>query len=673
MHIQQLNKIVFLFLIFFATFYEAKAQVVPKENFPLDPSFDRRRITGQDTTQQKLEHRDPNADSITISYHYFDSGRTYKMDTSIKDFYKFFPVPYYYVDLGNFGNAAKSLIFSPYMQPGFDVGFHSYDIYNFTTTNTRFFSTTRPFTQLGYMLGSKSEQMINILHTQNRKSNINFTFEYRMINAPGAFKNQNTNHNNLRINLAMQSDNKRYGNEIIFISNKIRSSENGGIQSKDDLTGLSFNDPFGVKVRLGNAYTSSRNFFSTTINTGTLYDNNVILLRQHFDFGQKDSLVTDSITIKLYHPRLRLQHTVSYSNSNYVFQDILPVDELYENYYNYLPPGKVYFRDKWEMLENRADVISYPQKNNMAQFLKLGAGYEMIAGGYYPYLKKYNNIYVAAEYRNRTRNKKWDLAASGKFYSAGNYAGDYEAALNLERVLNNQTGSLLLGFENVNRSASSIFSPQVTSFPVFPDKNFKKQNLTKAFTSLNFRNLGLALQGEYYIITNYIYFDDFYQAKQQASLFNVLHVGAEKKLKLAKHINWYIEAHLQKATGSPPVNLPLFISRNRLAFEGNFFKNLYLSTGLEVEYYSPYHADNYSPFNGQFFVQDSISTSGNLPKLNAYLNFRIKSFKGFLRLENINSVNPADKFNFTRYNFGAPYYPQRPIWFRFGIWWNFVN
>ncbi len=672
MHSRITANIVFVFLFVFASLSRAEAQVVPDTDLRPPRTFDSRRIT-QDTTQKQLEHRDPYADSITISYHYFDSGRSYKMDTSINDFYSRFPVPYYYVDLGNFGNAARPLIFSPFMKAGFDAGFHSYDIYQFTTANTRFFNTTRPFTQLGYMLGSKSEQMINVLHTQNRKSNVNFAFEYRMINAPGAFKNQNTSHNNLRINLAMQSGNKRYGNEIIYISNKIRSSENGGIQNTDNLTGLSFNDPFGIPVRLGNTSSFSRNFLSTNINTGTLYDNSTVLLRQRFDFGQKDSLVTDSVTIKLFYPRLRFQHTIRYTSSNYVFQDILPVDELYETYYNFLPPGQVYFRDKWETLENRVDVISYPQKNNPAQFLKLGAGYEMIAGGYYPYLKKYNNVYLAAEYRNRTRNKKWDLAASGKLYSAGNYAGDYEAALSLERVLNNESGSLLLGFNNVNRSASAIFSPQVTSFPVFPDQNFKKQNITKAFASMSFPKISAALNGEYYIITNYIYFDDFYGAKQQSSLFNVLHVEGDKKLPLSRHINWYVEAHLQKATGNPPINLPLFITRNRLAFEGNFFKNLYLSTGLELEYYSPYDADNYSPFNGQFYVQDSISTAGNLPRINLYLNFRIKTFKGYLRLENINSVNPEDKFNFTRYNFSAPFYPQRPLWFRFGIWWNFVN
>src|SRR5215216_105754 len=138
------------------------------------------RQTKQDTAVEQLKHRDPLADSITISYHYFDSSRAHRLDSSINDFFTRSPVPYYYRDIGNFGNAAKSFLFTPYMKPGWDAGFHSYDIYYFTVENTRQFTTTRPYTELAYLLGSKSEQMINLMHTQNRKSNINFGFEYRL-------------------------------------------------------------------------------------------------------------------------------------------------------------------------------------------------------------------------------------------------------------------------------------------------------------------------------------------------------------------------------------------------------------------------------------------------------------------------------------------------------------
>jgi hypothetical protein len=102
------------------------------------------------------------------------------------------------------------------------LGFHAYDAYKYTVEGTKLFTTTRPYTELAYLLGSKAEQMVDVMHTQNRNSNLNFSFNYRLINAPGAFKNQNTNHNNLRITLGYTGKMKRYSNTFIYIFNKIQ-------------------------------------------------------------------------------------------------------------------------------------------------------------------------------------------------------------------------------------------------------------------------------------------------------------------------------------------------------------------------------------------------------------------------------------------------------------------
>lgn len=648
---------------------DAPRQRVDNRGRPINPSR-------KDSASDKLQHRDAYADSITISYHYFDSTKTYKLDSSITDFYTRYPLSHNYTDLGNFGNAAKSLIFSPYMKPGFDVGFHAYDGYKFNVENTKLFTTTRPYTELAYMLGSKSEQMIDLMHTQNRSSNLNFSFGFRLINAPGAFKNQNTNHSNIRVAVGYTGKSKRYNNTFIFITNKLQSSENGGIQYDTSLVSKeTFSDPFDIPTRLGVASQFSRNPFSVKITTGNLYTQNILLFRQQYDLGQKDSLVTDSVTYKLFYPRIRFQHTIDFRRENYVFQDFEPVDSLYLKYYNFgLINDTVFFRDQWSKLTNEFAVISFPEKNNQNQFLKLGAGYEMIAGGYYPYKTKYNNIYFTGEYRNRTRNKKWDVVLSGRLYSTGQYAGDYEVYASLERLLANNKGNLLFGFQNVNRSQSVIFSGSNTSFPIITDgQNFNKENVSKAFATINFSKLDLSLVGNYYIVSNYLYMDDFYRPKQESSLFNVLHIGAQKKIQLTKHWFWYIEAHFQQTAGNPPVNVPTILTRNRFAFEGNFFKNLFLSTGFDVRYYTAYNPDDYSPFSGQFVFQEAFSTASNRPVVDAYLNFRIKSFKCFIRAENLNSVNFSDGFKFTKNNFSAPHYPQRPFWFRLGIWWNFVN
>ena len=79
-----------------------------------------------------------------------------------------FPQPYSYHHLGNYGTAAQSLLFNPLMKAGFDAGFHQFDIYKFTLENTKFYQTTRPYTELAYMLGSKAEQLIDLKHILNQ-------------------------------------------------------------------------------------------------------------------------------------------------------------------------------------------------------------------------------------------------------------------------------------------------------------------------------------------------------------------------------------------------------------------------------------------------------------------------------------------------------------------------
>ncbi len=179
--------------------------------------------------------------------------------------------------------------------------------------------------------------------------------------------------------------------------------------------------------------------------------------------------------------------------------------------------------------------------------------------------------------------------------------------------------------------------------------------------------------GEYYLISNYTYFDSFFTAKQEGTLFNVLHVSAKKKLKLSKVLNLYSEIHLQKTAGNPPIHIPLIFTSNRISFEGVYYKNMLYAIGLELRYHTPYKADNYSPFTGQFFYQDNYTIS-NRPEVNAFFDFRIKTFKAFVRAENLNTIGTnTGKIGLNKNNLTAQYYPQQGFWFRLSIWWTFIN
>ncbi len=625
--------------------------------------------------QDSLQKRDRYADSITIFYRFYDSTRTRTFDSALNDFSTRFPKGYTFENLGNLGSAARPLLFSPILHAGFDAGFHQFDVYKYTIENTKFFQTTRPYSELGYLLASKSEQLIDFVHTQNKGSNFNFSIEYRFINSPGLYRTQNASHNNFRFTTHYQTKNKVYECFFIFLSNKHASSENGGLVDKSKLDSLALNNPYELNTRLGSPTLFNRNPFNTTVNTGNIYKENTFLFRHQYDFGQKDSLVTDSIVYHYFYPRFRLQHTLQYSTNEYLFLDNATDSAAYLDYFNYSvtpPPDTITFKDRWKRVSNELSIISFPDKNNQSQYAKLGAivnNWQLNTSSYVS--SSFSNLAAIGEYRNRTRNKKWDMIANGQLYLLGSNAGDYQAYISLKRELSKRIGTLQIGFQNVNRTPSFIYS-SFTAFPNSPHPTFAKENSTHLFGVYNNPLAAVTLAADYYLVNNYAYSDSFFSVKQNSSLFNLLHIYGMKTINLSKHWRYYAELHLQQATGNAPINVPQIISRHRFAFEGDFYTNLSVSTGVEMSYASNYKSPNYSPITGQFFYQEGF-TLKNRPDVNLFFHFRIKSFKAYARLENLNTIEFKNGITFTHYNYKLADYPGIGQWIRVGIWWSFVN
>jgi len=619
-------------------------------------------------------HRDDKKDSIAITYRYLDSIRNIPFDSSINDFDKYFSVPSSYMYLGNNGAAAYPLIYRPFAKPGWDAGFHAFDIYRYTLEETKFYKTNRPFSQLGYQLASGKEQMIKALHTQNPRPNLGFGFDYRLISAPGFFVTQNTNHKSYRLFGNYQGRRKRYAAFLTVLGNTIKNSENGGIISDSSLKNPNYKKRFSVPVNLGSAANYEPNPFQSSVTTGNIYKDFTVFIRQTYDIGKKDSIaINDSTTEYLFYPRLRAQHSFTYSTYNYLFRDDQADSAIYHNWYDTIPAfGKDSFfvRDKWSVMRNDLTLLTFPDTKNSGQFLSAGVTMENIKGELRTGTRNFYNFIIHGEYRNKTRNKLWDVLAKGEFYVTGLNNGDYSIFATISRRLNSKLGDISLYFKNVNRSPSFIFD-NASNFNFNNNPGLtKKENIISFGADANnpFINIGF----KNHLVTNLAYFSDYYRTAQSSKVINLLQVYASKKIKLTRRWNLYADVTVQQTDGSAPIKVPLLFTRNRLAYEGIFFKNLVLSTGLEVRYFTPFEAYNYSPVMGQFMPQDTFKLK-NLPDIAAFFHFRIKSFVAFIRAENLNTVNFTNGFGFTNNNFAAPHYPTQGFMLRFGIQWGFVN
>ncbi|MEX1202527.1 MAG: putative porin [Ferruginibacter sp.] len=665
-------------LFFISLFFTGTVKSQEPTAIPLDPS----RLGGElrdikqkkDTGNTGFQQRDDLKDSITISYRLLDALKRYTIDSSINNIDVFFPIPMSYLYMGNNGAAATSLMYKPFAKAGWDAGLHAFDIYKFTLEETKFYKTTRPFSLLGYQLASGQEQMVLAQHTQNIKPNFNAGFDYRLINTPGFFVNQNNNHNSVRFFANYQSKKKRYNNFFVLLSNNIRSAENGGIQNDSSILDPNSKDRFSIDVNLGNQSQYSPNPFSTNIITGNIYRNSGIYLQQSYDLGKKDSVaINDSTTEYLFYPKLRIQHAFTYNNHQYTFRDQIAVPGIYKDWYNISFVGAtdtIVAAEKWRFMENDFSLISFPDPKNAAQFIKAGVSLQNINGTTSSGELNFYNVRLHGEYRNRTRNRKWEMLLKGEFYLNGFNTGDYNISASINRFINKKLGDVRLFFNNTNRTPSFIFDSR-SSFNLGNNNNsFNKENIisfgataTNPLVNLSFSN---------HLIANHSYFFNRYQTIQSSKLINILQLSASKKMALSKKWFLYADATLQQTDASAPIRVPLLYTRARLAYEGQLFKNLSLSTGLEVRYFTPYKAYAYSPLVGQFVTQDTF-TLRNLPDIHAFLHFRIKSFSGFLRFENLNTISFKNGFGFVNNNFAAPLIPTQGLIFRFGVRWWFVN
>jgi hypothetical protein len=632
------------------------------------------RMSGTATAGDSLQKRDKNADSITIFYKLYNNNEIKQNDSSINDFYKRFPLPYTYYNLGNTGTASNSYLFSPVWKAGFDAGFHQYEIYNYTLAATPFYQTTRPYTELVYLLGGKGEQLVELKHTQNKKQQLNFSFDYRFSNSPGNVKNQQANFSNMRITAHFQSKRKRYESFWVMLKNKTASSENGGLVNAARLDSLALNNPYELETRLGVSSAAFRNPFNTNISTGSIYQDNTLVWKQTYDLGQKDSVVKDTVTTYLFYPRLRFQNEIKYQQQSFLFQDASPHAYNYTTYFNY--PNSIVdntkFKDQWNILSNEFSLISYPQKNNSNQFLQVGAGLSNQTGSFLT-RKDWSaqDSYGFGAYKNKTKNQVWDIDLYGQLYLVGYHAGDYITKASLTSLLNKKGNYVQLAFNNVNRTPSTN-AMGITDFPIIGLNNIKKENHLQLMAATGNIKKAWKASFTYQLINNYQYYSTGYTAAVYQGTIHYINAQLANQFKLSTHWNWYNEVHLQLVDAASPLRVPTILTRQRIAFEGVFYKNLNMSTGLEFIYHTNYKANFYMPFTGQFYQQNEYTLS-NRPMVNAFYHMTIKRLKAYIRVENLNTLLPTNNTLGNHYNFTAKNYPGTGIWVRVGIWWHFIN
>lgn len=634
-------------------------------------------VPGTPTTLMNAPQRDTTNKTNTsdwvdfkarIYYRSIYSTRQQKPDTNIHHFHRRPFTQPWYINTGNTGSPAKNLLFTTERRTGPTLGYHSFDVYRYNIDSLRYYNTNRAYSDFSYQLGSKAEQVVKILHTQNISPRWNFGVEYRKINSPGFYKAQRVSSDNANLTTNYTGKNQRYQLFGAITYNKEQNDENGGIVSDSFLTDAAFRDRKTVPVRFSNdGYSDHRSAVTT------LQRDFSILLYHHYTLGKYDTLYSEDssqYSVKL-RPRFRITHRFLLSSEKYQYKDLRPDSLRYTDFFQkqFASGDSVFMAQKWFRLDNSFMLNGFMGKAEKQLSFSAGIGIRTdkfttaydIGGNSNSFL---SNYLIASIGKEAATIKQWNYSADAKFFFTGDAAGNFVVNANIGKGISDKIGSLQIGFKQELNNAPynyTIYQNQYTKVT----NSFNKESVTTLYGIVSNEPLQLNLAVKNYLIANYFYLNELQQFAQSADAFNITQVSLNKVFRLGSFVLDNELAYQQK-TGNAPVNIPALMGRHQLSFEKGIFKNaLKIATGIDVRYHTNYQPSAYSPFFNRYYYQSTYSVS-NTPEVALFFNFKIKNFRSYIMGDQLQQL-------FARNTIYAPGYAAPNAMIRFGFSWVLIN
>lgn len=602
-----------------------------------------------------------------IYYTQLSSNLKHDLDTTIGKFHRFQPTqPWWGVHLGNYGTAAQNLYFNPKQDIGLRLGYDIYDLYAFNLDSVNFYNTTRPYSAFSFILGSTEQQSVDFLHTQNIRTNWNFAGRIRYQSAEGFFAQQKATNISGSFTTDYKSTNERYQAKAVLLYNKFSQDENGGIVSDSLLSKANYNDRRRIPVN----FPLRNNNRSAVTNSLKTFD---FFLQNNYSWGKADTLYNEDSTKATYQftPRFRLQHELLIHSEKHIFLDKDP-DSLR---YDFIKPITFNYGDSvlglqsWYYVDNKFSLNGFIGQNEHLAQLKVGIANRIDHLSQNSTIDRINNTYVSNYLFGQIKKealaeKQWAYQAQANFFFSGKALGDFSLKAVagkdfgkygfLSAGLHQSLGDPPLSFQNFKTNFYEIAS------------SLDKISISKIFANVLINRINLELNLDNTIVTNYIYFTGDGNIQQYSTPFNVTQLSARKKfsyrsLSLDNEIVW------QQATLNAPLHLPSLMFREQIKLETFLFKNaLKIAVGLEGRYSTNYKADGYTPYFNQFYLQDNYEFN-NLPEVAFFFNFKVKSFRAFVLLDQLQELISKNNMN------AVAFYPAPDFNFRFGFTWVLVN
>jgi len=603
-------------------------------------------------------------------------------DTAIHQFHRRPFLQPWYRDLGNLGTPARSQLFIPEQlgHTGPSLGYHAFDVYRFKADSLLYYNTTRPYTRFNYQLGSRLEQTLRLMHTQNITPLWNFAAQYQKIGSQGFYKLQRTNHDAGALSTHYSSRNQQYELFGAIVYNKVQADENGGILNDSFLLNSDYIERQTIPVALDNPdYFATSSAGRRSAITNVVRDFNV-LLRHQYTLGRRDTLYNADSTqysINLV-PRFSVMHRLEGGSERNKSKNAAPDSLVYTSFLNYgfNTRDSVYQEQQWAWVDNRVSLNGFvgPKEDQLSVSAGLG---NRVDNFYTAYVTGKESSSIISTYLTGDIRKEalkpgaWGYAAHAKFFLTGAAVGNFLLSGQLSKDFG-KLGTLRAGGQQQLTDAPYAYTLYRTQY-FRQEASLSKESITLFWGEAANDRLGITAGIRNYVIGNYVYLRDSLegvsngklQFSQYASAFNLTQVTLRGALRVGNFI-LDNDIALQQVTGGAPLSVPLLMGRHGLSYESYLFSRaLKIATGVEARYHSDYKAEGYAPFYNRFYYQ-SAYTSSNYPEASVFFNFKIKRFRAYLMVDQVQTL-------FWRNTIVHPGYPSQDLMIRFGFDWIMVN
>ena len=636
-------------LLFLASFNTLFAQDRPAKSNRLGRELGI--VQPKDSTSKPLPKV---TDYLIISY---KNDTTYVDTTlSIKKDYKFNYLrkdDFGLMPFSNMGQTYNSLTYNfqnTNLMPGFAA--QAKHFFYMEIEDINYYRVPTPLTELLFRTAFEQGQLADSFFTVNTSPQFNFSIAYKGLRSLGKYQHILSSSGNFRFTGNYQTKNKRYNAKGHIVTQDLLNQENGGLRDDfiDDFESGApeFQDRSILEVNFENAESMLKG------------------KRFHLDHTYHIIRKRDSLSKN----KLSIGHIISFE------------DKYYE--YNQTSANTAYFgtanvttslKDK-TTLENFYNQFQLNYSNNIIGDLQFN-----ITTNNYNY--GYNKIAILNG-NTITNRLKGDVFSAGghyhKYYKGFelngelgiNVAGDFDG--NFLKA----TASFKLN-DDISASATLNHSSKAPNYnALLYQSSYENYIWQNNFNNIKTQQLAFKLKYKNWVgltvdlntINDYVYFakdatSNQVQPFQNSPTITYLRAKLENEIKLGKFALNNTILYQNKQDANNVLNIPELTTRNTLYFSTHLFKKaMYLQTGVTLNYFTKYYMDAYNPLLAEFYVQTDREY-GNFPRLDFFINAKIRQTRLYLKAEHFNS-------SFTGYNYyAAPNYPYRDFTVRFGLVWNF--